>query len=423
MFETSQHKPIVTDLPIIRANYLELIADENPILYTGTNRYGNRILGSIIEESENFTVSYFHVIIDDKEYYSFINREITLRKVIETASVIFVVDFKIGEYFNNNLVLLEDIPDSYLPLEDSYCPEGFFTPSLNFGVSLKGKISDRHLVEIPEANNIQTSFGDVLKNALATLEEINLSPKLFLEPARTGSFRVNYRIEFNESESSLFSLDSKLIADYLQALLTYIISKLPQEENSVLKEENVTSVAFKEVETKLSEIYVSSHITISDEVLEQKLIENINESALKFEGVANQIKNSTSFNKIELLNYEATGGELGLGVIDETFFESIKEKLLIPEPAVITEVHEEDATPQSYRIRVYNFSSETGNCWAYFYPDATEWNYKLPIRIENNGKVYAPSAYSKSLDEEKVITIKGIATRINDIVKSISVEL
>ena len=140
MFNIDKHKPLVSDLPIITQNYLELAADENPILYTGTNEYGNRILGVIVEESEeDFTVRYFHIIINDDTYYAFINKKLSLRKIIEQSKIIFVLDFNGGQLIDNNLISLEEIPNDYLPLEDSYCPEGFFTPSLNFGVSLKGK--------------------------------------------------------------------------------------------------------------------------------------------------------------------------------------------------------------------------------------------------------------------------------------------
>ncbi len=141
--------------------------------------------------------------------------------------------------------------------------------------------------------------------------------------------------------------------------------------------------------------------------------------------MTNQIKNSSSFDKIELLNYQTTGGELGLGVIDETFFESIKEKLVIKEPVVDTTIYTEDTTPQPYRIRVYKLNSVSGNCWAYFYPNPNddEGVYQLPIVINKGDKEYNNSIFSRSLHEERTIDIKGIAERINGRVSQITVDL
>lgn len=129
MFEIKSHRSINTDLPIITGNYLELLADENPILYTGTNKYGNRILGIIVEESdENFSIRYFHVIIEDKAYYRFTNKLITLRELIEKTNNIFVLDYKTEQIQETYLVPIDEIPGEYLPLSDSYCPDIVFVP-------------------------------------------------------------------------------------------------------------------------------------------------------------------------------------------------------------------------------------------------------------------------------------------------------
>ena len=425
MFEINKHKAIVSDLPLITDNYISILRDENPILYSGTNRYGNRILGVIVEESEiDFSIRYFHVIIDDKTYYDFTNKKITLRHIIEISNVVFVIDTKGGKVIDNNLVTISEIPKDYLPLDDSYCPDGYFIPSLNFGVSLKGKKSDLHIVEVPDVNSIQTAFADVLKNALRNIDDLDLNPKCYLEPSKTGSYRVNYIIEFETKQASLFHVDDSLLAEYLKSLFNYIIEKLPNEQYT-LKEDDITSDSFIAIEDALEKIYESSKLgSLSQDEIEEKVIRNVNETALKFEEVTNFIKNSSSFNKIELLNYQSTGGELGLGIIDENFFDSIKAKLIIKEPDVNVDIIEEEQSPQTYRIRVYHLNTDSGNCWAYFYPDnESESNFKIPIRIRQNDKEYHNSFLSKSLDEKKVISIKGYAERINKKVTSITVDL
>jgi hypothetical protein len=422
LFEIKKHKSIVTDLPIITANHLILLSDENPILYTGSNKYGNKILGIIVEESDDYSLHYFHVIINDETYYKFIDRKLTLRNILQSANLLFIISTKNGRVFDSNIISFDEIPEDYLPLENSYCPSGFFMPSLNFGVSLKGKTSDNHLIEVHEANSVQTLFAEVLRNALWNLDEFNLKPKCLLEPAKAGSFRVNYRIEFHPDQASLFHVNDELIADFLSKFLNYIIEKLPHESYS-FNEKNIHSEAFKKVEDTLEKIYESAHLGVPPaEVLEKDLIENLNKSALKFEDIVNQIKNSASFDRIELINYENKGGELGLGVIDESFYESIREKLKT-EDEKDSDVIEKDDFPQTYRVRVYDFSTESGRCWAYFYPDESEYNYKLRIFVNKGNKTYDNSILTKSLDERKVVNIKGIAERINGRIRHITIDL
>ncbi len=112
-----------------------------------------------------------------------------------------------------------------------------------------------------------------------------------------------------------------------------------------------------------------------------------------------------------------------MGIIDKTFFDSIKPKLIIREPAVSTDVVEEDLTEQSYRIRVYKLNTVTGNCGAFYYPDESEFNYQISIRIDKGDKEYSHSILSKSLDEEKVIDITGIGEKRNGHLINIFVKL
>lgn len=108
----------------------------------------------------------------------------------------------------------------------------------------------------------------------------------------------------------------------------------------------------------------------------------------------------------------------------EDFFDSIKPKLIIREPEVSTDIIEEDLQPQTYRIRVFNLNTETGNCKAYFYPDDSENNWKIHIRInKSEHDEYFNSMYSKSLDEKKVINITGIGEKTNGQITSIHVDL
>ena len=110
-------------------------------------------------------------------------------------------------------------------------------------------------------------------------------------------------------------------------------------------------------------------------------------------------------------------------MIDESFFDSIKTKLTIKVPEVSTDIITKDLTEKNYRIRVYKLNTETGTCGAYYYPDETEYCWKIPIQIEKGDKDYDNNVLSESLDEKKVINIKGIGKKINGNITTISIKL
>lgn len=425
MFDVSKHKALVSDLPLITDNYLELLSDENPILYTGTNKYGNRILGTIVEDDdENEILRYFHIIIDNKSYYDFINRSQTLLSIMKGQNIVYVIDKKYNnEIADHNIISYNEIPSDYLPLENSYCPTFAVPFSLNYGISLKGKKSDLHKAEVNEVNNVQTSFSGVLKNALLSLTDLELNPHCYLEPAETGSFRVNFNIELENRQISFFPIENEKIADYITKYLDYIVSKLPNEKENVLKTEKIESEAFKNVEDSLIEIYNTAQVDFKPIVLEQKLVDSINETAIQFEELSNQIKESSSFNLMEVFNYTQTGAEFGLGSIDEEYFKKIKNKLIIEEGLTEIDIVEEDSNPKKYRILVYQLNIESGKGSAMLFYGEDESFDKVSLHIDKNDKSISNSIYSNSLNEEKVVEVKGISRKINGKYKLLKVTL
>ncbi len=401
---------------------MTLLEDENPILYTGTNRFGNRILGVIIEEDEDYSLVYFHILIEDKSYYQFVKQQVSLREIIKTNPT-FIVNFQNDELRDSNLISYEEIPADYLPLEDSFCPEFSTIPSLDYGVSLKGKTADAHHVKIDDVNFVQASFGGLLQSALKPIQELGVNPRFFLEPAMASSYRVNYHIEFESYQTTLFHLDPLLIADYLKTFLNYIVSELPNETDAVLQETENNSQGIVVIEEKLQQLYKSSNQSPLTENLTKVIQETVNESALKFEDVSARIKQSSSFNKIEILNYDPQGEAVGIGLIDDSFYDSIKSKLFVAEKSVKEVIIEMDPDLVEYRILVYDLNIETGNCHAHFYPNESEENYKVKILIKHEDKSIHGSVISNSLDEQKVVTIRGQAQRIDGKVKSININL
>jgi hypothetical protein len=424
MFEISNHRKSNSDLPIISANYFVLLQDENPIIYTGTNSYGNRILGVIVEESEtDFTTRFFHIIISNKQYYAYLEKQIALRDLLIETDPVFVIDFIGGEITQKYSLPTSEIPADYLPLSNSYCPNYISMPSFSYGAALKGKKADLNVVDVHEESEIQNSISVFLKNSLSVLSHnLGLMFNILLQPSMTGSFRINYMVELDSP--NLFKPDNKKTADFIYSYLNYILAKLPQEEQGAFDGEEITSVYFLDVANKFNLVMESGNASIKDEEVESELLNSIHNSALQFENITEQIKRSSSFSQIEVVNYQ-NNNAVGVGLIDKDFYESIKYKAPIPRNKSIEDKIEKDTQYKKYRVRVYDFSSETGKCRAFYYPNEnSEYHYKIPIHIKMGDKsTYKNSQYTKSLDSESVVTISAKGERKNGRIFALHTEL
>lgn len=132
MFDIKPYKSFKNLHIIVDNRHVFYNDGENDILYTGTNELGNRILGSIVaQDDENDFLRYFHTLVSDIQFNNFIERKISLRGILKDNDSFFSVDmdylYKEKDY---NIVFFNDIPDEYLPLESSVCPQFITSPIL-----------------------------------------------------------------------------------------------------------------------------------------------------------------------------------------------------------------------------------------------------------------------------------------------------
>lgn len=121
MFDVSEDKKIYSDIPVIAGNYVELYYDEVPILFTGNNRYGYRIVGSIMCEDEELDIyRYLYVFVNSEEYNELINGEIPYRDLILSRQNIFLID----KNFNEETLKIYCVPPSSIP--DNFLPRHNF---------------------------------------------------------------------------------------------------------------------------------------------------------------------------------------------------------------------------------------------------------------------------------------------------------
>ena len=426
MFEIKSHKCFPRDMHRIVSNHQVLFNDgENDILYTGTNIYGNVILGIIVyEHDEKNYLRYIHVIVDDVQYLNFFTKKITLREILSTNESFFIVDKNYNnEEISNNLISFDELPEEFKPLKNSFCPTFLYKPSLEYYVSLQGGLSDLHKATPEDLNLVNTKFSQFLKSSSDFLNQFEIGRNVYIEAGSdnqygmTGSFKVKFRIDLNKPDQlSLISASTDKISDYFNKYFNYVFQSLPEESNDVFKKDTVTSPQFKEIETLLTNIYVEGHLPIPEAGLEHKLIDIINYSVENLK----DIEYTKGFERISFLNYTEAGHEIPIGIIDKDFIPIIEEKLFRLESENKEDVIFIDSTPQDYVVQVYHFSTETGNGGAYFFKDDGS---VIRIQLHVKGKKnYGNTIFTKSMDEVKKVPISGIAKFVNSKIKEITVD-
>ncbi|MBK9631965.1 MAG: hypothetical protein IPO62_13025 [Saprospiraceae bacterium] len=237
MFNIQNKQLYLSGLYDIVDNFCSLINDgDNDLLYVGTNRFGSKILGSILfEDDENLFLRYIHTVITDEIFFDFLNKKITLRDIIINSNSVFIVDKKYNnEIIDRALIPIENLPTDYIPLENSFCPSFAKHNTLDYTFSLKGELADLHKAEPLIMSSTNNKVYSLLNSATTFLEEINITTKIYSEVAEAGSFNLNFEIELNET-TDLFTKSSDDIKKFIYNFLKYIFDKLPREPVNALK--------------------------------------------------------------------------------------------------------------------------------------------------------------------------------------------
>jgi len=422
MFNVNLENAINSDLPVITDNYRILHFDEYPILFTGTNKYGNKLLGSFVNEDEdNDLFRYFVIILDDKQFSNYFNKLVSYRDLILNVNEVFIIDRDINDdVVKKYLVPLQYLPQDYLPLSNSFIPDiHLVSNALSFSFSLKGKLADLHKALVNDINNINLKIYNYLEESLHALSMFNVSPKVYSQPSQLGSYRLNFDIEFQkESQESLFAIDKQKVAKFINGYLNYVAYAFPNEENGFLANEPENSKQFLALKNSFEDIVTSAQLTPIS-TTSDILVDSINSSAEKLSDVTEYLKSNNSFTSIEVGRINDNGIFSAIGYLATDYKDAIEFKLLPNEEVFVDDEITSDETPQPYRILVFRINSETGKGGARLYYDETEDYYKIQLNIYKNDGDLSNSIFTKSLNENKVVDVTGIGTIINGVYKKL----
>ncbi len=420
MFSFDKYRFSSSTLFEIVGNYHLLVADDNPMIYHGTNKYGASILGVVIEDDDDANVLYyFHLLLTTKQLYEYLERRTTLYRILHDKQTTIAVVMK--DYLEGILeispISISDIPEDYLPFENSLCPRYTIQPSLSFAMSLHGNEADSHKVDTYEVNEVEKNFNEGLHSAMAPLKKMGVIYKLYQQPAMAGSFRTNFSIELNIESDNLFPINSGVVSEYVTKYLSFILRELPTAEEEELEQKYEShSAHVQEVKSLIANVYSAAesdrNYLPSDEVISQ----SIANTARIFESVSEAVRNSHSFSSLEIVSVPKENSENKIGLIDEEFHERLLASKMIYtladfDMAISATVEPDDTEPKEYRIRVIQFNTETGNGRADLYFGDSEDAARIILHVRKFHGSLDHTQYTYSMDDKKVITVKGMLSR------------
>lgn len=414
MFSIENKQLYINGLYDIINNYCSLINDgSNDLLYTGTNKFNSKILGSILyEDDEELYLRYIHSLVSDDILHKFLNREVSLREIITSSNSVFIVDKNYNnEIIDSSLIPIDDLPIDYLPLENSFCPRFVKQNTFDYTFSLKGELADLHKAEPLVMSDTNSKIFKLLSSSTNFLNELDICPKIYSEVALAGSFQLNFEILLNE-KPNLFTKPTDDFKRFFYTFLNYIFEKLPNESQSVLKKEGNVSSELKTLFNELKDIYSNRNIILSNEVIEGKMIDIITDSIDAIKDIEYR-----GYNKIEISNKLKTGEVLPVALIKTDYYDSVASKVSKPVEEENTNIIF-DEEPKTYKIQVYSLNKETGNGAAYYIFNESISKIVLHLRGKDD---YHGTVYTKSLDENITITVEGIGKWMNNILKVLTI--
>jgi hypothetical protein len=410
-FDITNKEVLPNDLIEISNNLVVIHFDEFPILYYGTNIFNNKILGSHLDEDDERQRIYcLQTLLTNKQFSDFKNQKKSYRTILEESNSIGLVEKtfndKIFKVYNINFA---DIPQEYLPLENSFCPKTSTKKSLNFSLVLKGQLADLNKAVTEVVSHIQDGFRDFIEERIKALKSLQLTSQALLVPSTEGSFRINFEVNVAKKlqQLNLFGGDApieKFLADYIQ----YLTTGFNDEVDLFLDEDVKPSQQFTELFKSYQNLFEKSGLGIPEDG-ETLLKDDILRSLPNLEKITEQI--GKSFEGLEFSNV-VTGNEETLSYIDNQFASSFQSSLQQIETSKNEVVTDDDYKEYSIYIYHLNTDSRNGNAWIKDL-DNPDLMSKPKIKIDGDA-VLEETKYTESLHANKWINVRAKAKKVNN---------
>lgn len=419
MFKIEENRNISSDLPIITDNYEVLHFDEFPILFIGSNGYGNKILGSLAceDEEDDSIFRYFQSIVSNEVFFKFINKKTSYLEALKSSSSIFILDKDINDKIISIYhIAFEEIPQDYRPLSNSFCPDVGLKLGFNFSASLKGALADINEAYNKPVGIITEGLIGVLEQAIASLKNLKLKPEIHQVAYSPGSFRINLKLLLKDYFNIFIPPEE--ISTYVSDFIHYCTIYLPEEAEGISNDDFSAANEFVKLENSLLRLYDKSAIQQDDDI-RKRLVEDTVKALPSLEMISDELGNG--FKELEFLsNRHQTKDEFQIGFINNKISQSITDALELF--ADKKGEFEEDKVDKDYKISIYHLNTDTRTGNAYIPNDKDDSLMDKPKIIILGDDVLTGSIYTESLHLSKWISVTGRAKKMNGRYRQIQIK-
>lgn len=410
MWKLKQQKPVEARLVTITANYDVLLEHELPVLFTGTTELGVRVLASSVDEDPRSGVErFFYSLIGDVIFSSFINRKISYREVLESATALFISDRTASGEEAFSIISFDEIPARYRPAPNSFLPEFEVHPLAEYSMSLKGQLADTNAAEPESVANLQRKGTALLHDAFASLRRLLEPPKILLQTATPGSFIINYKVLFENTQGHLFQ--NQLERDFLRfanEYLAYCLNNLPMQAEEWVGMKSTAALPEKPFVNRFLELH-GSRDAVDNSQLRSSLLKAVRATVKDLAELSEDV--GEGYNYIALAHKTESQMAHPLGIVDADYRKAIERIETLFEEQFEEVKTEVDAEFREYKILIYhlNVDSRIGN--ALIYNVGSQDELSKP-RIKISGDEPLPNTkYTESMHKNKFVPVRGKATK------------
>lgn len=400
MFEFNQNTKTSNDISTIVSNYNVILYYDEPILYFGSNTFNSKIIGCLIDSSIESGMKYDYIIIvTDNDLDRFIDGLVPLKQLMGSNPVFIKKTSLTDETIETYLLEYVNIPEEFLPSNDSLCPEEFDIPSNYTEISLvfKGSEADQNAMDIDNFKQwvdhstplVKQPF-EILKNAIPSFQyNVNVL-------AKAGSFKFIYRYELMHDGNRSFLLDNQ--KDTLEFLVSSYLTYLFKE---IYVQDEVNSINAKHISENLQKI-----IDIVNKFCDDNGYPNVdNVNSFVLASVSKAINHMNEINKRIIPSYDSL--TLESKYPSELVSRTSKSKYI--EDAAVLQSSFDEAIEQSLDIAIYKLSTKTkkGNAYLYYNTaENPEEKLIVDVGITIDTKDHIDNTdFTESLHKNKVITV------------------
>jgi len=347
---------------LISKDYKILHYDEEPILFTGLTSYSYRVLASLVEEDQDanndWFARFFYVIIEAQIYADFLNRKITYLEILKNSESVFVIDnhYKTNSFFAQKAAF-SDIPESYWPTDESYCPISSRKATLKYMISMKGKLADDFHAIPSEVSTIQESFSSLLTDSSKAMGSFWKKCEVYQSAYVPSSFQMSFEVVpvFPSAQRSLFTNYDKVVEVY-NKLINYCIDSLPLEVESVFDSTGQVSYSrdFNELRREIAELYQISSLNMPND-FDDNLKKVFQKVLYDLEGVTKNI--GKNYDELNIFNRNNEGENFALGELSIDDRDKIEDSVLLVEsienPTLV------DSDYRDYVIHIYSLNTDS----------------------------------------------------------------